>query len=77
MNYFTYLLLQRYYATEMILRATLIKHWRQSPDVFLENNSRIKMLFVLIAFLNLWLKNLKNACEAAHPWDPQCRYWAS
>ena len=55
----------------MILRATLIKHWKQSLDGFLENNGRITMLFAMIAFLNLWLKNLKNACEAAHPWDPQ------
>ena len=29
------------------------------------------MLFALIAFLNLWLKNLKNAWEAAHPWYHQ------
>ena len=70
-NYFSYLLLQRYHATEMILRVTLIKHCKQSLDSFLENNGRINMLFALIAFLNLWLKNLKNACEAAHPWDPQ------
>ena len=61
MNYFTYLLPQRYHATEMILRATLIKHCKQSMDGFLENNDRINMLFALIAFLNLWLKNLKNA----------------
>ena len=71
MNYFTYLLLWRYHVTEMTLRATLIKHWKQSLDGFLENNGRITMLFAMIAFLNLRLKNLKNACEAAHPWDPQ------
>ena len=71
MNYFTYLLLQRYHATEMILRAILIKHCKQSLDGFLENNGRMNMLFALIAFLNLWLKNLKNAWEAAHLWDPQ------
>ena len=55
----------------MILSANLIKQWKQSLDGFLENNDRINMLSALIAFLNLWLKNLKNACEAAHPWDPQ------
>ena len=55
----------------MILRAILIKHWKQSLDGFLENNGRMNMLFALIAFLNLWLKNLKNAWEAAHLWDPQ------
>ena len=70
-NYFSYLLLQRYHATEMILRVTLIKHCKQSLDSFLENNGRINMLFALIAFLNLWLKNLKNAWEAAHPWYHQ------
>ena len=69
MNYFTYLLL--YHATEMILRAALTKHCKQSLDGFLENNGRMNMLFALIAFLNLWLKNLKNAWEAAHLWDPQ------
>ena len=30
-------------------------------DGFLEHNDRINMFFALIAFLNLWLKNLKNA----------------
>ena len=48
MNYFTYLLLWRYHVTEMTLRATLIKHWKQSLDGFLENNGRINMLFALV-----------------------------
>ena len=61
---FTYLVLQRFHATEIILRATLIKHCKQSLDGFLESNDRINMLFALIAFINLWLKNLKNACSS-------------
>ena len=32
----------------MILRATLVKHWKQSLDGFLENNGRINMLFALV-----------------------------
>ena len=71
MNYFTYLLPWIHYSTEMILRTTLIKYYKQSLDGSLENNERINMLFALLAFLNLWLKNLKKACEAAYPCDPQ------
>ena len=50
---FTYLVLQRFHATEIILRATLIKHCKQSLDGFLESNGWMNMLFALIFFFKL------------------------
>ena len=47
-----------------------MKHCNQSLGSFLEKTGRTNMLFALVAFLNLWLKNLKNASEA-DPWDSQ------